>query len=702
MDGPVKFGVFEVDPRTGELRKAGIRLRLHDQPWKVLLVLIGRPGETITREELRQTLWPDDTFVDFDHSLNSAVAKLRDTLGDSAASPRYIETVPRKGYRFVAPVELLRPSPGQAAPEAPAAEPPRRRRTVLWLAIIALTIGAGTAVVRWSLQNRMPARPVPLTSYPGIEWLPAFSPDGGQVAFSWNGDLYVKLIDAERPLRLTTHAGSEKGPEWAPDASPAWSPDGRWIAFTKPLPNVADEPGWNEVVLVAPVGGPERNVTKIHVPFSCLRPLAWLPDGKNLVITDRLGNSGPHRLFVIATDGGDKRALTLSSEGGDDRDAAVSPDGRTVVFARGTGMRSALYRLALTPDARPAGEPVRINDAGALSGEPAWTPDGRSVIFAYGPQHRQLLHRIDVFSGGEPQPVTFLGDGAMHAAVSAARRRLVYTQYRKDQNIWELRADGKTAPSKLIASTYLDHVPQYSPDGQRVAFTSTRSGFQEIWLARRDGSDPVQLTSFNRGESVVPVWSPDGRHIAFQRHETREGSTWIIEADGGRPRELFEGGSGNWSRDGKWLYYSLHGNVWKRRFSTGAVSGDPVQVTRHGGSFAIESADGRHLYFSKPGSPPSLWRMPSGGGAEERVAESITTPISFAVTRDTIYWMRPSRATRGSIIEALEITTGKVRKLHETDKITLWGFSISPDGRSILYVQLDEWSSDLMLVENFR
>ncbi len=142
------------------------------------------------------------------------------------------------------------------------------------------------------------------------------------------------------------------------------------------------------------------------------------------------------------------------------------------------------------------------------------------VLFGYGPQHRVLLHRVDVFSGAEPRPVPFLGDGAMQAAVSAARRHLVYTQ-----SIWELRMDEKSSPSKLISSTYLDHVPRYSPDGQRIAFTSTRSGFQEIWVVRRDGSDPVQLTSFDRGESVVPVWSPDGRYIAFHRPDSREGSS---------------------------------------------------------------------------------------------------------------------------------------------------------------------------------
>src|ERR1700735_2386205 len=111
----VRFGVFEVDLAAGELRKSGRRIRLPEQPLQILALLLARPGEVITREEVRQKLWPADTFVDFDHSLNTAVNKLRETLGDSASSPRYIETLARRGYRFIAPVQTEAPSTGRGA-----------------------------------------------------------------------------------------------------------------------------------------------------------------------------------------------------------------------------------------------------------------------------------------------------------------------------------------------------------------------------------------------------------------------------------------------------------------------------------------------------------------------------------------------------------------------------------------------------------
>ena len=101
----LRFAVFEVDLAAGELRKNGTRIRLQEQPFQILVYLLDRPGEVVTREELRQKLWPADTFVDFDHSLNTAVNKLREALGDSASSPRYVETLARRGYRFLAPVQ---------------------------------------------------------------------------------------------------------------------------------------------------------------------------------------------------------------------------------------------------------------------------------------------------------------------------------------------------------------------------------------------------------------------------------------------------------------------------------------------------------------------------------------------------------------------------------------------------------------------
>src|SRR5262245_46689962 len=230
------FGAFQVDTRSHELRRSGVRIKIQDQPFLILVKLLERPGQLVTREELRSALWKDDTFVDFDTGLNTAVKRLRDVLGDSAESPAFIETLPKLGYRFVAPVQVSPP----ASPSTPASaqrESPHSGNKLLWrrwFAVTGLLLVAATATILY-LRSRSSAAStgvevVPLTGIDEMEGFPAFSPDGNQVTFSSGGEhpggdgIYTMLIGSERPLRLTSDPR---------DCCPAWSPDGRAVAFAR-------------------------------------------------------------------------------------------------------------------------------------------------------------------------------------------------------------------------------------------------------------------------------------------------------------------------------------------------------------------------------------------------------------------------------------------------------------------------------------
>jgi len=247
----IRFGLFEAHLSAGELRKRGRKIPLQDQPLRVPALLLLRPGEVVTREELQRALWPTDTFGDFDEGLNKAIQKLRQALDDSSDNPRFIETLPRKGYRFIAPVERPAGEAGAAqaqpgpvdgnAVKSPVVGPVTGRNTavlawvLLGVAAVAFVVLAGVYFQVFRPASLRALRTVPLTNYLGRQIDPAISPDGKQVAFAWDGelggnfDIYVKLVDAGTPLRLTSSPADK--------VSPAWSPDARYIAFCRIFPD---------------------------------------------------------------------------------------------------------------------------------------------------------------------------------------------------------------------------------------------------------------------------------------------------------------------------------------------------------------------------------------------------------------------------------------------------------------------------------
>jgi DNA-binding winged helix-turn-helix (wHTH) protein len=201
-----RFGVFEMDLGQRELRRNGLKVKLQDQPFQLLMVLLERPGELVTREQLRGRLWPADTFVDFDHSLNAAIRRVRDALGDDPDNPHFIETVPRHGYRFLA--EVSEPGSGLPKIASPSHSLPRRAILILLALLAVLGFGAMHYMIRRPSSSLF-MRTVPLTTSKGAEGQPAFSRDGEQVAFIWDGDtakgtdVYLKRIGTDRPLQLT-------------------------------------------------------------------------------------------------------------------------------------------------------------------------------------------------------------------------------------------------------------------------------------------------------------------------------------------------------------------------------------------------------------------------------------------------------------------------------------------------------------------
>ncbi len=579
---------------------------------------------------------------------------------------------------------------------------PRLRMPKRWRAVLGAGVLAGVAAIAvgvwWLTQERPQLQPVvlPLTTFPGEEVHPSFSPDGNQVAFAWNGpkqdnfDIYVKQIGTESMLHLTSDPGHE--------LYPAWSPDGRSIAFLRDLSG-----GKFGVFLIPAIGGPARKLCETRFADR----LAWSPDGKWLAFTD-LVSASPSReacLYALSVETGERHKLTSGPTFIAGFEPAFSPDGRNLVFRRQTNWGHAeLYLMALRPDLNPAGEPKQITFQGGGAAGPVWTPDGREIVCIIYSKNSSELWRISLSGSRTPRRLDFAGDHVEQVALSRQGNRLAYVRDLEDSNIWRLDLHGPggkaTHPTNLISSTWNELVPQYSPDGRRIAFISGRSGHHEVWVCESDGSNPLKLTSMQGQETGSPHWSPDGKRIVFDSSTIGNFEVYVIDADGGAPTNLTrhpaDDALASFSHDGRLIYFvsdrSGRYEIWKMS----AEGGEAIQITRNGAFIPAESPDGRYLYYKKEGS---LWRLPSGGGEEERIVEKEIH--TFALTASGVYFFWAGRPGIGNSIDFLDLSTRK-----ETTVATIpresGDVSVSPDERYLLYTQVDQSGSDLMLVENFR
>jgi Tol biopolymer transport system component/predicted Ser/Thr protein kinase len=595
---------------------------------------------------------------------------------------------------------------GRLAAAPVAGRQPRRR--LAWGAA-ALAVLGGAVLGVWLLRPRTetpatPVRAVPLTSYPGSEAYPTLSPDGNQVAFSWNGekqdntDIYVKPVGPGTPLRLTDHP--------AADVSPAWSPDGRWIAFLR-MPS-----GKLQIILIPPLGGPERVLVEMDARSEFAGPwLAWTPDGKWLAAPFTETSDQAPAVCLFSIESGEKRRLTSPPANVlADASLAISPDGRSLAFSRlRTTSANDLYVLGLTSSLTAEGEPRKLTpETGTLRGA-AWTADGRAIIYSIG----GVLLRIAATGTATPEQLVFASDGASYPVISWSRSRLVYSWGYSDSNIWRLDLAGPTqaaSRSALISSSRQDVWSAYSPDGKRIAFASDRSGSMEIWTCHSDGSNLIQLTSVG-GLVGNPRWSPDGKFIVFDSRRAGQADIFVIGAEGGNPQRLTTDPSSDtqasWSHDGRWIYFASlrtgQYQVWKMPWTPGSArEGEAVQVTKKGGYVALESPDGRFIYYANRRDNPGLWRVPAQGGEEIEILPALHYSKSFSVAERGIYFVPPRKAGEKHSIQFLEFATGKTFPVAIIDKPVGDRLAISPDGRSLLYEQVDQQGRDLMLVENFR
>lgn len=375
---------------------------------------------------------------------------------------------------------------------------------------------------------------------------------------------------------------------------------------------------------------------------------------------------------------------------------------------------SDLYALDLSKNLQPLGEPKRLTSYHQMASSPVWMPDGKSLLFTqYSTRGSPSLWRMSVHDPARPEPVPISADNASWLAVSPKGDSLVFTRKTENANLWAVETDGsplwasRTRTNKpWITSSRTQGTPQFSPDGQQIAFQSSRSGWSEIWIADRDGSHPRQLTNFHAAVAGFPHWSPDGTKIVFHLREQSQATLLIQDVQGGRCKRLTTGRgndySPSWSHDGKWIYFCSERNGGDQIWRIPAGGGVPTQVTTHGGWAPTESADQRYLFYTKS-KQNGIWRISLSGTDEQQVVSNVAgVGTAYILGRQGIYFVALPGGGVGQHLAFLNFATRQVKSLADIPRAVEMGLTISSDEQILLYTQMDHVNSDLMLVQHFH
>ena len=616
---------------------------------------------------------------------------------------RALEKTPEARYQSVeemlADLDALRES--LDTPKVVPASAPAKSRPA-WLLPAAAVVAAVGLVLVWPRGSDQPApapvashQPVPLTSYPGFEMDPTFSPDGNQVAFSWNGenqdnfDIYVKVVgSAGAPLRLTDHEARED--------MPSWSPDGQRIAFHR------HEAGPDSVMLVAPLGGSARRLVEVD---SIDDSIAWGPASKTLYVSARDAPGEPTVISAVDVDSGERRAVTHP-------DSSQIRDGTPVVSATNQlaySRRLFFGRNDLRVIDLSTGVETELMQVDRMIDSLAWVRGGDEILMGLN-QVLGASNQIDRvrLSGLSRDLVVGIDYGRGSIALSPNGDRLAYPQHRIEVNLWRYDIGAETAPRKIASSSFFENSPQISPDGTRIVFGSARSGAPQIWMTDADGRNPEQITNFGGAPTGSPRWSPDGRRIVFDSTENGDWDIWIVDTEGGSPQPLAvaEGldSRPSFSGDGRWVYFnsgrSGRDEIWK----IPGEGGEAVPVTSNGGMDPFESQDESFVYYAKV-VDKGLYRMPVNGGEETRVLTLPGSSGHWHPAEEGVYYLDFDPETSETLLKMLPdgVTEPRlIRRLEGPPSGPSHPVSVAPDGTWLVYAQQDTSESDLMLIEGFQ
>lgn len=667
----LRFGVFELDLGARELRKHGVRVRLQDQPFRVLQALLEKPGEVVTRDELKERLWADDEFVEFDKSLSTAVLKIRQALGDSADNPRFVQTVPRHGYRFLAPVERVGVREASSPPEeAAAAAVPKLARRLIWS-----SMGLAAVILLWWAMQ--PGPPEPLAPLVRFELpVPAVGEVNNSIELSADGRYLAYRLTVQNTDEIQIWDLSSRtlltptGTEGVSDL--CFSPDSEELAFRQGewVKRIDIESGLIRPICRLPAGSTTFGIT-------------WGAEGTLLLALRRPDTTaGMHRVDI---DGGEPEPLEMGGPTPDSPFLGLWPSfldksERFLFLHVGKEQRrfhariaelgsQAVEPLPFTADSRIvyAAEHVLFANGGALVAQPVspgtMQPAGTAQVVANNVRY-------------------FRGTGSFAAAASH-NGVLVYREATSFKLLWVDRTGRRLAESP---SEWDVGQPRLSRDDSKMATAmSSESGHTNLWLLDAAMTRRTQLTD-GPGVHAVPVWSPDEKSIVYSSDQHRTPNLFQVELATKRVERLLPRDEINfaqdWSPDGRYILFTEDGDLWLLD-TEGGDPPRPYVSSRHRVGHACFSPDGRWVahYSEEPGRREVFVRSFDPTGATEGAVKQISInggrrPRWRRDGRELFYVRADNRLVARSVRGSASIEFGDEIELFETEGL----YDVTADG----------------------
>ena len=746
-----QFESYSLEVEDRRILKDGVVIPFTKKRFEILLILIENAGQIVKKDLIMSQVWPGK--VTEESNLSQHIFYLRRIFGKESPTANFIMTIPGAGFMFYPQVLVTYEDGtrqiigGTPPPEAASitvkscqvesdsipATAARyghlfTRPGVTGLSIVlALLILAGFGGLYFYEQKGAPGTSiqptvVPFVTLPGLKMDMAFSPDGRMLAFGNEGDkvesmnLYLKSIDDDRLTRLTAHPGN--------DHNVAWSPDNREIAFLR----WTGQPGRkNKIMILSVTGGSEREIGEAW------GGLDWSPDGRLLAISDNTEpRSRSNAIYLVNIDGSGRRRVSRPdpNENVIDGLPKFSPDGRSIAFIRWIDGGSYIFLSNIE-----TGELRKITTDNFAISWIEWANDGKEIIFSANQSTTDRLWRISI-TGGRPIMIPGFTDEVNHFTISRRDQSLAFSSYFKNTGINVMPIDPstgrqpgaiaekssaaatadpgnstpppvkKTWPCK-IDSTRADDSSEFSPDGSKIAFMSSRNGFSDIWIANSDCSSPVQLTVFKQYSVGSPKWSPDGKWLAFDRAVKGQNDVFTIEISTRRVYRLTENKEHDylptWSHDGKWIYFCTDRFGVSQITKVPAEGGEQTQVTTDGGFESRASADGRYLYYTRN---QRLCVKDLISGVEQVIPELAAVQITryWTLDRSRIFYV--VRELHGRIrVNSFNLSTrqtASIMDLNGWPSMFSGGFSVTADGRLLAISLIDYKTTGISLVRNWK